>query len=95
MYGSADFSNSSSSWVEGGEGGERWNSDILKRKIYKSGGTGDIQLSISPTGKGMQTGVEGPRGQDQGKGGLFGFESAYVLEDQITVRTKPFLTLFS
>jgi hypothetical protein len=55
--------------LERGRGGERWNSDILKRSIYKSGGTGDIQLSISPTGKGMQTGVEGPRGAGSGEGG--------------------------
>jgi hypothetical protein len=68
VNGIADFSSPESSWVEGGEGGERWNSDILKRRIYKSGSTGDIQLSISPTGKGMQTGVEGPRGQDQERG---------------------------
>jgi hypothetical protein len=61
-----------------GGGGEKWNSDILKRRIYKSGGTGDIQLSISPTGKGMQTGVDGPRGQDQGRGELLGFGNTYL-----------------
>jgi hypothetical protein len=68
MFESADFSSPESGRVGDGGWDQRWNADILKRRIYKSGGTGDIQLSISPTGKGMQTGVEGPRGQDQGKG---------------------------